>query len=116
MTITRIDPGKRYSAAVIHNNTVYLAGQVAQKTVGKSVGEQTTEVLENIEALLVKVGSAKNKILNIQIFLPDISKFAEMNVAYDKWVPQDAMPARATVEAKIATPGEDIEIIVVAAL
>ena len=116
MSITRIDPGARYSAAVIHNNTVYLAGQVAKKTAGKSVAEQTTEILENIEALLIKCGSSKSKMLTVSIFLSDISTFAEMNVAYDAWVPKDAMPTRATVEAKIASPVENVEIIVVAAL
>ena len=116
MTITRIDPGARYSAAVIHGNTVYLAGQVAKKMAGMSVGKQTAEILETIEALLIKCGSSKTKILNVSIFLSDISTFAEMNIAYDAWVPKDAMPARATVEAKIASPVENVEIIVIAAI
>ena len=108
MSITRVDPGIRYSAAVIHGNTVYLAGQVAKKMAGMSVGEQTTEILENIEALLIKCGSSKSKMLSVSIFLSDISTFAEMNVAYDAWVPKDAMPVRATVEAKIASPDGNV--------
>ena len=41
MTIQRIKPGPRMSGAVVHGNTVYLAGQVATTTAGQSVAEQT---------------------------------------------------------------------------
>ncbi|MGO4831778.1 RidA family protein, partial [Rhizobiaceae sp. 2RAB30] len=48
MTIRRIEAGPRMSQAVIHGNTVYLAGQVGAP--GKSVTEQTTEILATIES------------------------------------------------------------------
>ena len=51
MTITRLDPGKRMSQAVKHNNTVYLAGQVANDPNG-SIEQQTREVLAAIDKLL----------------------------------------------------------------
>jgi enamine deaminase RidA (YjgF/YER057c/UK114 family) len=52
MSIQRIEPGPRMAQAVVYNNTVYLAGQVAGKTKGKSVTEQTKEILEIIDNLL----------------------------------------------------------------
>lgn len=57
MTITRIDQGPRLSEAVIHGDTIYLAGQVG--TPGESVAAQTREALAEIEALLARTGSGK---------------------------------------------------------
>ena len=48
--IRRIEAGARMSEAVIHGNKVYTAGIVADKTIGKSVLEQTKEILEQIDA------------------------------------------------------------------
>jgi enamine deaminase RidA (YjgF/YER057c/UK114 family) len=104
------------SKAVIHGNTVYLAGQVADKNVGKSVAEQTTEILAIIDGLLKQAGTDKTRILSANIWLADISTFAEMNGEWDKRVPQGHTPARATVEAKLATPAYTVEIACIAAI
>ena len=113
MSITRIDPGPRMSDAVIHGNTIYLAGQIG--TPDASVTQQTQEVLAAIDALLARCGSGKSKILSATIWLADISTFAEMNAVWDAWVDKDNPPARATSEGKLAAPGYKVEIIVVAA-
>jgi enamine deaminase RidA (YjgF/YER057c/UK114 family) len=115
MTIQRIKPGSRMSAAVVHGNTVYLAGQVADKNAGKSVTEQTQEILSIIDGLLAEAGSDKSKILMTNIWLTDMSTFQEMNAVWDAWVSQGNAPARATVEAKLATPAFKVEIAVIAA-
>lgn len=112
MAITRIDPGARMSEAVIHGNTVYLAGQVGE---GETVAEQTKAVLASIESLLTRAGSDKSKILTATIWLSDISTFAEMNSVWDSWVDKANPPARATSEGKLAAPKYKVEIIVVAA-
>lgn len=112
MAITRIDPGARMSEAVIHGNTVYLAGQVGE---GDTVAEQTKAVLASIEALLARAGSDKSKILSATIWLSDIAAFAEMNSVWDSWVDKANPPARATSEGKLAAPKYKVEIIVVAA-
>lgn len=114
MTIRRIEAGPRMSQAVIHGNTVYLAGQVG--TPGKSVAEQTQDILATIERLLKEAGSDKSKILQATIWLADMADFAEMNAVWDKWVDGPNAPARATGEAKLATPEYKVEIIVIAAL
>ncbi len=115
MSITRIGVGARMSKAVVHGNTVYLAGQVADKAAGKSVGEQTAEILGIIDALLAEAGTDKTKLLSANIWLADISTFAEMNAKWDAWVSQGNTPARATVEAKLAAPQYTVEIAVIAA-
>ena len=103
------------SQAVVHGATVYLAGQVADQDKGKSVGEQTKEILAKIDGLLAEAGSDKTRILSTTIYLADIGTFAEMNAAWDAWVPPGHAPARATVEAKLAAPAYTVEIACIAA-
>ena len=86
MTITRIGTGPRMSQAVVHGSMVYLAGQVANTAKGKSVGEQTKDILSQIDALLAQAGTDKTKLITTNIWLADISTFAEMNAAWDAWV------------------------------
>lgn len=116
MSIQRIGIGPRMSKAVVHGNTVYLAGQVADKAAGKSVAEQTADILGIIDGLLAEAGTDKTKLLMVNIWLSDMSTFAEMNSVWDAWVPQGHTPARATGEAKLASPDYKVEIIVTAAV
>jgi enamine deaminase RidA (YjgF/YER057c/UK114 family) len=103
------------SKAVAHGDTVYLAGIVADSAKGKSVTEQTRDILSQIDALLAKAGSDKTKILSANIWVTDMGNFAEMNAVWDAWVAPGHTPARATVEAKLAAPDYKVEIMVVAA-
>jgi enamine deaminase RidA (YjgF/YER057c/UK114 family) len=114
MEIRRLQPGKRMSQAVVYNNTVYLAGQVAEDT-NQDVAGQTRQVLASIDTLLKEAGSDKTKILSATIVLADMATFAEMNAVWDTWVAQGHTPARATIEAKLAAPQYRVEIIVTAA-
>jgi enamine deaminase RidA (YjgF/YER057c/UK114 family) len=116
MSIKRIGAGKRMSEAVIHGGKAYLSGFVADKTVGKSVKEQTADILSQIDATLAAAGTDKTKLLKANIWLTDIGKFAQMNEAWDAWVSPGNTPARATVESKLAAPGLDVEIMVEAAI
>jgi enamine deaminase RidA (YjgF/YER057c/UK114 family) len=116
MSIHRINPGARMSAAVVHNNTVYLAGQVADKTAGGSVKDQTEEVLSLIDDLLAKAGTDKTKLISATIYLTDIATFADMNAVWENWVVEGHTPARATLEAKLAAPKYNVEIVVIAAV
>jgi enamine deaminase RidA (YjgF/YER057c/UK114 family) len=113
--IRRIGAGTRMSKAVVRGNAVYTSGQVAEKTKGGSVADQTREILAVIDALLTEAGSEKAKILSATIYLSDIATFPEMNGVWDAWVDRDNPPARATVEAKLVSPGYKVEIAVIAA-
>jgi enamine deaminase RidA (YjgF/YER057c/UK114 family) len=115
MSIERIGVGPRMAQAVVHGHMIYLAGQVADKTAGKSVGEQTKEILDSIDRLLAEAGSDKTRILSATIYLADIATFAEMNAIWDAWVVKGHTPARATVEAKLVAPAYRVEIACVAA-
>ena len=115
MSIERHEIGPRMSKAVAYGNTVYLAGIVANEPKGKSVAEQTKDIVAQIDGLLAKAGTDKTKLLSANIWLSDMGNFAEMNSVWDTWVSQGNTPARATVEAKLATPDYKVEIMVVAA-
>jgi enamine deaminase RidA (YjgF/YER057c/UK114 family) len=115
MTIQRFDTGPRMSQVVVHGDTVYLAGVVANKAAGESVTKQTQEVLSIIDGHLAKAGSDKSKLLTATIYLTDMKNFAEMNAVWDGWVAAGNTPARATVEAKLAAPQYHVEIMVIAA-
>ena len=115
MSIQRFDPGPRMSQVVIHGDTIYLAGVVANKAAGESVTKQTQDVLSIIDGHLKKAGSDKSKLLTATIYLTDMKTFAEMNAVWDGWVSAGNTPARATVEAKLASPQYNVEIMVTAA-
>ena len=70
----------------------------------------------NIDRLLKEAGTNKTKLITTNIWLADISKFAEMNKEWDVWVAPGQTPARATVEAKLAAPDYTVEIMVTAAI
>jgi enamine deaminase RidA (YjgF/YER057c/UK114 family) len=115
MTIQRFDTGPRMSQVVIHGDTIYLAGVVANNAAGESVTKQTQDVLSIIDRHLAKAGSDKSKLLTATIYITDMKTFAEMNAVWDGWVSAGNTPARATVEAKLASPQYNVEIMVTAA-
>ena len=113
MLIKRIEPGARMSQAVVANGFVFLAGQVAGDT-SADVEGQTRQVLAEIDRLLAAAGTRKDRLLSATIYLADVSTFAQMNKAWEAWVPAEGKPARATVEAKMVAPEYRVEIQVVA--
>jgi enamine deaminase RidA (YjgF/YER057c/UK114 family) len=115
VSIVRIDPGARFASAVVHRGLVYLAGHVAHDG-DAGVREQTRECLESIDRHLAEAGTDKSRLLTVQIFLSDIGHFDEMNAAWDAWVDKSNLPARATVEARLASPAYKVEIAGIAAL
>lgn len=117
MSITRFESNNRMSQAVVHNDTVYLAGQVAQGAKGGSITAQTEDILKAIEKLLATTGSSKANILSSTIWLTSMDDFAEMNAVWDAWVDTANPPARACVESpRLATADFQVEIMVTAVI
>lgn len=114
MEIKRFHVGKRMSEIAVHNGTVYLAGQIAEKL--GDIKAQTTEVLGHIDRLLAEAGSDKAHILRAQIYITDLANFAAMNEVWEAWVVEGHTPPRATVQAQLAKPEWLIEIVVTAAV
>lgn len=113
--IQRIQPGKRYSEAVIANGLVFLSGMVPDNLDADATA-QTTNVLAQIDTLLAELGMTKSRIVDATIYLADMADYNAMNTAWDLWVEEDQAPARTTVEARLANPEWKVEIKVTAAL
>jgi enamine deaminase RidA (YjgF/YER057c/UK114 family) len=115
MSIQRQETKQRMSRIVIHNDTLYLCGQVCQDA-SKGIVTQTETMLEKVDALLLQAGSDREHMLSATVYVRDMKDFAAMNEVWDAWVPAGHAPARACVEARMARPELLVEISVVAAI
>ncbi len=115
MTIIRQETQQRMSRIVIHNDTVYLCGQVAEDA-SKDIQEQTLTMLNKVDALLNQAGSDREHILSATIYIKSMSLFSQMNEVWDNWAPEGHAPARACVEASMARKELLVEISVIAAV
>lgn len=112
MTLERKEMGARMSQTVIHGDTIYLAGQVGN---GPDITAQTKDMLAQVDRLLADAGSDKSKILSATIWITDMDEFDAMNAVWDAWIDPENPPARACVEARLATPEFLVEVMVIAA-
>lgn len=114
MTIKRHEPSKILSSAVEANGFIFLAGIVAKDLSG-GIKPQTKSVLDEIDRLLAVCGTDKSKIVQAQIWVPDIKLRDDMNEVWNSWTGGENLPARACIEAKLANPRILVEIMVTAA-
>ncbi len=112
--ITRNHVTSRMSKSVIHNNTVYLCGQVGK--VDTPIKTQAKEMLSRVDTLLKEAGTSREHMLSATVYLSDMRYFAQSNELCDARVLEGHTPARACVEARLALPGLLCEISVVAAI
>ncbi|OQR94132.1 hypothetical protein ACHHYP_01687 [Achlya hypogyna] len=113
--IRRVHVEGRFSEVVVHNQTVYLSGQLADDLSG-DITAQTQETLSSIDQFLADAGTDKSRILSVTIYLKDMADYAGMNAVWDAWVVKGATPARATVQAALYDPNVLVEMSVIAAL
>lgn len=109
--ITRLEAGKRMSPAVICGDMVYLAGQVGD---GPDVTAQALSALAEVDRLLALSGTSKSRILTTTVYLANMGDYAAMNAVWDAWIDPANPPARATCEARLATPAYVVEFVVTA--
>jgi 2-iminobutanoate/2-iminopropanoate deaminase len=103
-----------YSQAIVTDDTVYTAGQVAldPKTgelVGTAVAEQTEQVFKNLTAVLAAAGSSLGQVVKTTVYLADMADFAAMNEVYARHF-GGHRPARSTVQAAGLPKGARVEI------
>ena len=115
MTITHHDSNHRMSQMVVHGDTAYLAGQVADDASADIKG-QTEQCLAKVDALLAQAGSDKDHVLSATIIVKDMGQFAEMNEVWDAWVANSKKPARAAIEANLALDTFLVEVCIIAAV
>ena len=115
MKIVRKNQSDRMSKIVVHNDTVYLSGQVADD-INVGIEEQTSSCLSKIESLLDEGGSSKAHLLTVTIYLRDMKDFDTMNQIWNHWTIDEEKPARACVEARMARDEILVEMSVTAAV
>ena len=112
--IQRIDSNEILSEVTIHNQVVYLAGQVPNND-DADLETQTREVFANIDKLLAQANSDKSQMLSVQVFVKDLADFPAFNAVWGQWVADITPPARATIQANLVNPNWLVEVMVVAA-
>ncbi|MEP3330043.1 RidA family protein [Sedimentitalea sp.] len=113
MTVTRLAPGPRMSAAAQIGDIIFLAGQVPDDLTA-DVAIQTRQVLANIDRVLDELGCTKADLASVQVWLNDIGDIGTMNAVWDAWVDRDNPPARATGGVRLARAGMAVEMIAIA--
>jgi 2-iminobutanoate/2-iminopropanoate deaminase len=103
-----------YSQAIVADNTIYTAGQVALdpqtgELIGTTVVEQTEQVLKNITAVLAASGSSLGQVVKTTVYLADMADFTAMNEVYASYF-GGHRPARSTVQAAGLPKGARVEI------
>ncbi len=108
------------SQAIRHGDTLYVSGNVPMdpetgELVEGGVGEQTDQVLANVEAILEAAGTSMDNVIRAGVFMTDMDTFGEMNEVYQEYM-SEPYPARTAVKAEMANPDILVEIDVVAAI
>lgn len=109
----KLHSSERASKIVIHNQTIYLSGQVGNAE--DDIQAQTLTCLEKVEALLNEVGSDKSKMLSATVWISTMDNFDAMNQVWNKWFEGVQPPARACGESALARPELLVEVTVIAA-
>lgn len=109
-----------YSQAVRASGFVFVSGQIpldpaTGSLVGPDIGDQTRQVMRNLEAVLAAAGCSFDDVVRSTIYLTDLSDFGTVNEIYGAKFSSPA-PARATVQVSRLPRDARVEIDVIAAL
>jgi len=110
-----------YSQAILVGDTLYTSGQVSidPKTndfIAGTIEQQTTQVLENLKAILTEAGFDLSQVIKTTVFLQSMSDFAAMNAIYAQYLAPEGVsaPARSTVQVAALPKNALVEIEVIA--
>lgn len=103
-----------YSIATEKDGFIFLSGQVpivpgTGKLISDDITEQTTQVLENIKAVLSSLEIDFSHVMKTTIFLTDLSHFSTVNSVYEKAL-EGARPSRSTIQVAALPLGASVEI------
>ena len=109
-----------YSQAVKARGFLFVSGQVAivpatGELILSDIAAETTQVMNNLGAILEEAGAGFDQIVKTTIFLSDMSLFTQVNEVYGKYFSADH-PARETVAVQGLPKNVNVEISVIAAL
>ena len=105
-----------YSQGTRVGDVIYTSGQIAINPmtgtiIAENIRDEVIQVLNNIEAILIKGGSSKDNIVKLTVFMTDLSKFNDVNLAFEVFFKtKDNFPSRSTIEVSKLPMGVNIEI------
>ncbi len=113
-------PVGHYSQAIVHDNVVYVSGQLPIDPVSGemrlgTIEEQTEQALKNLAEILKAAGTDINKVIKTTVYISDIQLWDRVNNVYSKFFGEHR-PARAIVPTKELPHGINIEIEAIASL
>ena len=113
-------PKGHYSQGIVHNNLVYVSGQLPMNLAtgeveNGSIEIQTELALLNVESVLLAAGSDLNQVLQMTIYISDMELWDRVNRVYAR-ILGEHRPARAIVPVKDLHFGVKIEIQAIAAV
>lgn len=111
--IQRWGEAKRWSDVVVHAGVARWVEVAEDPTLDAS--GQTRQTLAQVDATLAMIGSDRQSLLEILVYLADLADAADFNREWDAWVPSGHAPVRACVQAGLS-PGYRVEIVVSAAV
>lgn len=110
-----------YNQAVVHNGLIFISGQIpidphSGNLKMANVTEETTQVMENIKAILEEAGCTFESVLKASIFSTSMNNFSAVNAVYASYFNEKTAPAREFVEVSALPKGVNVEISVIAAI
>ncbi|MGV1011891.1 MAG: RidA family protein [Flavobacterium sp.] len=108
-----------YNQAVLVGNTLYTSGQIAldpksMELVLDSIEAETTQVMQNMKAVLEAAGMTFENVVKSTIFIMDMNDFAKINSIYGSYFDEKTAPARETVQVAGLPKGVNVEISMIA--
>ncbi|MFO7901718.1 MAG: Rid family detoxifying hydrolase [Planctomycetota bacterium] len=113
-------PVGAYNQAVVHDNTLYMSGQIALDPVTGELmtGDletETRQVMENIKAILEAAGLTFDHVLKVSVFVSDMKQYDRINAVYSEYFDEAAAPARELIQVAALPKFVNVEISLVAA-
>lgn len=108
-----------YNQAVLAGNTLYISGQIpinpaTGKLISENIKAETTQVMENLKAVLTEANMTFENVVKTSIFIADMNDFAQINEVYGNYFNSDTAPARETVEVANLPKFVNVEISMIA--
>lgn len=109
-----------YSQGIKANGFLFVSGQIGlipstRKLVEGGIEAETTQIMENIRAVLTAGGARMEDVVSTTVYLKNIDDFQKMNEIYGKYFTGN-FPTRTTVGIASLAGGANIEITVTALL
>lgn len=108
-----------YSQAILINGTLYTSGQIALhpdsgELILEDIKKETTQVMENMRAVLAEANMNFSHVVKSSIFLSDMNNFSRVNEVYGSYFEEDSAPARETVQVSVLPKNVNVEISMIA--